>query len=169
MVQVLDRDKWEDEVIGQITINLDEIGTDEEIGGWYAVDSDDATTLGVIQLRVLLSSHPNLSDDSKAWLLSDYDVLQITQTANALSIDCSDREMKRSRKADRARLLWRADELMDRAFRTLDVDAGGSINAEELAVIMALVPTPGNLHVIKTLQVTPGCGPIDDLFPGAGR
>ena len=140
VVQLLDQDKWDDSVVGQITINLDSVANDEEVGGWYTVGADDDTALGVIQIRLLLCSHPKLADSSKTFLLEDYDVLQITQTAISLRDGyCSDRETLRGMQADGSRLMWRADELMNRAFRTLDVDGGGSIDPDELAVIMALV------------------------------
>jgi hypothetical protein len=142
MIQLLDEDKWADKVIGQITINLDKVPYDKEVGGWYTVGSQgpDDTTLGVVQIRLLLSSHPQLADQSKAYLLEDSDVLQITQAVDSLvDVEFSDREMIRRMKADQARLQWRSDGLINRAFRTLDVDGGGFIDSEELGVIMALV------------------------------
>lgn len=153
VVQVLDRDKFDDEVIGTITINLDEINQEQEIAGWYAVDegSTDAfdTPSGAVYIRILLS-RPQLYDISKSWLLSDFDVVLIERTAAQLvavtgedpADNVKDKRTIQNRRADASRLRWHANELMDRAFFMIDTDADGELQASELAVIMVLLGEP---------------------------
>ena len=96
VIQVLDEDLLDDEVMGEIQINLDEIPQDELVDGWYAIappDQDEVVdgisageddSLGCIKIRMLLSSEPTLADKSNSWLLQDFSLLQILQTANRM-------------------------------------------------------------------------------------
>ena len=75
----------EDEVMGEVQINLDEIPQDELIDRWYAVAFDEGDlSFGCIKIRLLLSSQPTLADKTNSWLLEDFQLLEILQTANDL-------------------------------------------------------------------------------------
>ena len=82
-------------VVGEIHINLDEITRDNLIETWYSVapgeDVIDGLSvgendgLGCIKVRMLMSSHPNLADKSNSWLLDDYSIPLILETANRMN------------------------------------------------------------------------------------
>ena len=131
-------------MIGQIQINLSEVQEDHHTDGWYAVAQTGDGSHGYLQVRMLLSSFPGLFDRSKSWLLSDYDVVQISQMATKSKEEYDHAEgydygKFRGMKADAARLDWLANELCDKLFRILDTDSSGLISPQELSVILALL------------------------------
>ena len=109
-------------MIGQIQINLSEVQEDHHTDGWYAVAQTGDRSHGYLQVRMLLSSFPDLFDRSKSWLLADYDVVQISQMATKSKEEYDHAEgydygKFRGMKADAVRLDWLANELCDKLFR----------------------------------------------------
>ena len=140
--QVFDEDSFEDEVMGQVTINLDEVRQDMSIEGWYSTGPND--TDGLIKIRMLLCSVPeDLCDSKRAWLLDDFDIVRIyeeVQWLSSVQMDPNrqvDRTRKRQRQADQARLSWHAAKLLDDIFGFLDTDNSGGISPKELYILMS--------------------------------
>jgi Ca2+-binding EF-hand superfamily protein len=157
MIHALDEDILDDELVGEIQINLDKIPQDELIEGWYAIAPGESAphdevcigetgARGCIKIRMLLSSFPDLADKTNSWLLDDHSFLQIykaadglqnsmLQTTNSPEVRC-DRERLRQQRADHARLLWRLDTVIDAAFQHIDINRDGELQARELGWMM---------------------------------
>ena len=118
---------------------------DAIVEGWYYVSQSRDPEEGFLNVRMLLSSYPDLADSSRAWLLRDFDVVQICQSAivcdehHSKGYEGIDQHKLRGLRADSARLRWRTDELCDKLFKILDTDSSGVISPRELSVLMALL------------------------------
>ena len=142
IIEVIDEDKFEDDMIGQIHINLDQVNQDTITEGWYYVSQNADPEEGFLNVRMLLSSFPDLADTSRAWLLSDFDVVQICQSAIACDENHSrghegiDQYKLRGLRADSARLRWRTDELCDKTMTFCIYNEELCIKNEEFCIQM---------------------------------
>ena len=162
IIQVLDEDVLDNAVVGEIQINLDEVAADSITESWYAIAPPaevvdgfcigENDSLGCIKVRMLISSHPYLSDKSNSWLLDDYSIPLILETANGMKStgnaeqknekgeSYQEREGDKRRiqqlQADHARLLWKLDTVIDTAFQHIDKDNYGTLEPSEIGWMM---------------------------------
>eukprot|EP01047_Picozoa_sp_COSAG01_P044975 COSAG01_NODE_4111_length_5339_cov_13.132443_1_plen_1129_part_00 len=108
---------------------------------------------------ILHAGSLQLCSRDSSWLLADYDIVSIYAKVHQLDEEIAatgtkaaapgdtkwtlngerihtDRSHSRVRVADQARLLWRATELLDKAWDIFDINENGQISAKELHALM---------------------------------
>lgn len=163
-----DADVLEDDHIGEIQINLDEVPRDKLIECWYAVApghvvdgicTDEDGSLGCIKVRMLLSSYPDLADASNSWLLNDYSIQNIFQTArdvkDKIKTDQHNRSCNptttRAHQADHARLMWHLNSLVDEAFQHIDRNGDGWLRPLDVSWMMASLGEPVDQNELASM------------------